>query len=128
MRKKWYGAAMAWLLVLSMTACGSSGGGGSATTTTATGTEAPATEAEKADGAEAKDAGAAENAQTGEAGDVSTVEGWGAQVKEQLDGTKIVVSMASHPSTEAFQAMADEFTELTGIQEIGRASCRERVS
>ena len=48
--------------------------------------------------------------------DVSTMENWGKWIKEQYEGTKIVVSMAAHPSTEAFQAMTEEFTDLTGIQ------------
>ncbi len=51
-----------------------------------------------------------------EPADVESLESWGNWAKEQYGGTKIVVSMASHPSTEAFQAMADEFTDLTGIQ------------
>ena len=40
---------------------------------------------------------------------------WGEAVKGEFDGTTITVAMASHPSTEAFQEMVDEFTELTGI-------------
>jgi multiple sugar transport system substrate-binding protein len=41
---------------------------------------------------------------------------WGAQVKAKLGGTTIVVSGIPHPSTEAFQAMTPDFTELTGIK------------
>ena len=48
--------------------------------------------------------------------DTSTVQGWGEAVKAKSDGKTITVAMASHPSTEAFQTMADAFTELTGIQ------------
>lgn len=48
--------------------------------------------------------------------DASTLEAWGALMKERYGGTKIVASMASHPSTEAFQAMVDGFTALTGIE------------
>lgn len=48
--------------------------------------------------------------------DISTLEGWGNVVKANSDGKQITVAMASHPSTEAFQLMADEFTQLTGIK------------
>lgn len=48
-------------------------------------------------------------------GDVSTLAGWGEKVKAQSGGKTITVAMASHPSTEAFKTMADEFTALTGI-------------
>jgi multiple sugar transport system substrate-binding protein len=41
---------------------------------------------------------------------------WGAQVKAKLGGTTLVVSGIPHPSTEAFQAMTADFTELTGIK------------
>lgn len=41
---------------------------------------------------------------------------WGAQVKAKFGGTTIVVSGIPHPSTEAFQAMTADFTELTGIK------------
>lgn len=47
--------------------------------------------------------------------DISTLEGWGAAVKAQSEGKTITVAMASHPSTDAFQTMSDEFTQLTGI-------------
>lgn len=49
------------------------------------------------------------------AGDMSTVQGWGDAVKANSEGKTITVAMASHPSTDAFQTMADEFTDLTGI-------------
>ncbi len=48
-------------------------------------------------------------------GDVSTLAGWGEKIKAQSGGKTITVAMASHPSTEAFKTMADEFTALTGI-------------
>lgn len=48
-------------------------------------------------------------------GDVSTLAGWGEKVKAQSGGKTITVAMASHPSTEAFKTMADEFTALTDI-------------
>ena len=47
--------------------------------------------------------------------DISTLEGWGKAIKAQSDGKTITVAMAAHPSTEAFQTMVGEFTELTGI-------------
>ena len=47
--------------------------------------------------------------------DMSTVQGWGDAVKANSEGKTITVAMASHPSTDAFQTMADEFTDLTGI-------------
>lgn len=46
----------------------------------------------------------------------STMADWGAKLKEQYAGNKITVAMASHPSTEAFQMMVDDFTKLTGIE------------
>jgi multiple sugar transport system substrate-binding protein len=41
---------------------------------------------------------------------------WAGQVKAKHNGTTIVVSGIPHPSTEAFQAMTTEFTDLTGIK------------
>jgi multiple sugar transport system substrate-binding protein len=41
---------------------------------------------------------------------------WGAQVKAKHGGTTLVVSGIPHPSTEVFQAMTPDFTELTGIK------------
>jgi len=49
-------------------------------------------------------------------GNTETLAEWGAGIKAQYDGTTITVAMASHPSTEAFKTMADEFTALTGIE------------
>lgn len=48
--------------------------------------------------------------------DLSTLESWGAAVKAKSDGKNITVAMAAHPSTDAFQTMVDEFTQLTGIK------------
>src|SRR5690554_1199368 len=45
-----------------------------------------------------------------------SMEDWAADVKSRLGGTEITAAFASHPSTEAFQAMTDEFGELTGIK------------
>ncbi|MFV0452118.1 MAG: extracellular solute-binding protein, partial [Propioniciclava sp.] len=47
--------------------------------------------------------------------DLSTLESWGAAMKERYDGTSITVAMAAHPSTDAFKTMEQEFTDLTGI-------------
>jgi multiple sugar transport system substrate-binding protein len=44
------------------------------------------------------------------------VQEWLDMVKEKYGGTTITVSMGPHPSTNAFRAMVDEFTELTGIK------------
>lgn len=99
--------AMSLLLALSMTAC--SGGGASPAPAASTGGQE---EGQETSQAQAPEGDLAEE----DAADASTLEGWGSWIKEQYDGTKIVVSMASHPSTEAFQAMAEEFTDLTGIQ------------
>jgi multiple sugar transport system substrate-binding protein len=44
------------------------------------------------------------------------VTAWLEHVRANHGGTTINVSMASHPSTEAFRGMVDEFTELTGIR------------
>lgn len=48
--------------------------------------------------------------------DLSSLESWGNAMKAQSDGKEITVAMASHPSTDAFKSMADEFTNLTGIK------------
>ncbi len=56
-------------------------------------------------------------AQTGQSNvDISTLEGWGNAVKSKSGGKQIMVAVASHPSTDAFQTMTDEFTKLTGIE------------
>ncbi|MFV0407451.1 MAG: ABC transporter substrate-binding protein [Propioniciclava sp.] len=47
--------------------------------------------------------------------DLSTLESWGEAMKGRYDGTTITVAMAAHPSTDAFQTMEQEFTDLTGI-------------
>ncbi len=83
------------LLVLGMTACG--------------GTDQPAAPAES-------QATAAPASSVAAPADLSTLESWGAAVKANSDGKEITVAMASHPSTDAFQTMADEFTKLTGIK------------
>jgi len=41
---------------------------------------------------------------------------WINMVKENYGGTTLTVSMGTHPSTEAFREMVDEFTELTDIE------------
>ena len=109
MKKRIFATVTALSMVI-LAGCGSSGQ--PAATQAPETTQAPQAETQ----AESQAETAAEEKTEEAAADVSTLEGWGAAVKEQLDGTKIVVSMASHPSTEAFQAMTDEFTDLTGIQ------------
>lgn len=49
-------------------------------------------------------------------GDASTLEGWGANMKELYDGTEITIAAHSHPSIEAFQKLDADFTKLTGIK------------
>lgn len=41
---------------------------------------------------------------------------WGADMKEKYGGTTINVLLASHAATDGMMALADEFTELTGIK------------
>ncbi|NMB26287.1 MAG: sugar ABC transporter substrate-binding protein [Firmicutes bacterium] len=45
-----------------------------------------------------------------------TMEAWAQDVMAKWGGTEITAAFASHPSTEAFQAMTAEFEELTGIK------------
>ena len=45
-----------------------------------------------------------------------SIEEWASKVKAELGGTEITCAFATHPSTEAFQAMTAEFEELTGIK------------
>ncbi|NLJ80700.1 MAG: extracellular solute-binding protein [Firmicutes bacterium] len=40
---------------------------------------------------------------------------WGAGIKEEFGGTEITVAMATHPSTDGFRSMVQEFEDLTGI-------------
>ncbi len=44
------------------------------------------------------------------------VASWVNMVKEKYDGTIITCAFCPHPTTDAMQAMVDEFTELTGIK------------
>ena len=48
--------------------------------------------------------------------DISTMAKWGTAAKEAFGGQTITVAMASHPSTDAFRKMEQEFTNLTGIK------------
>lgn len=41
---------------------------------------------------------------------------WAAQIKSKYGGTELNLSFGTHPSTEAYQAMVDDFTEKTGIE------------
>lgn len=45
-----------------------------------------------------------------------SVEDWAERIREEHEGTTITLAMATHPSTDAYREMADEFTELTGIE------------
>ena len=101
MKKKMHSAMLCFGVAAGVAACG----GGS-------NTGVPETAPASAEAGKETEAVSAETA--GE--ELLVMEAWGKRVKEQLGGTKIVVSMASHPSTDAFRSMADEFTELTGIQ------------
>lgn len=65
--------------------------------------------------AQAPDKGSDSDSSSGSA-DTSTLAGWGESIKAKSGGNEITVAMAAHPSTDAFQTMADEFTELTGIK------------
>jgi multiple sugar transport system substrate-binding protein/sorbitol/mannitol transport system substrate-binding protein len=51
-----------------------------------------------------------------EGADISTLANWGTAAKNVFDGDQITVAMAAHPSTDAFQTMEQEFTNLTGIK------------
>lgn len=44
------------------------------------------------------------------------VASWVNMVKEKYDGTIITCAFCPHPTTDAMQAMVDEFTKLTGIK------------
>ncbi|MDI3542740.1 MAG: multiple sugar transport system substrate-binding protein [Candidatus Atribacteria bacterium] len=44
------------------------------------------------------------------------VTSWVNMIKENYDGTTITCAFCPHPTTDAMQAMVDEFTELTGIR------------
>jgi multiple sugar transport system substrate-binding protein/sorbitol/mannitol transport system substrate-binding protein len=48
--------------------------------------------------------------------DISTLASWGTAAKNAFGGEQITVAMASHPSTDAFRTMEQEFTGLTGIK------------
>lgn len=101
MKKKMYSAMLCFGVAAGVAACG----GGS-------NTGVPETAPASAEAGKETEAVSAETA----GDELPAMEAWGNHVKEELGGTKIVVSMASHPSTDAFRSMADEFTELTGIQ------------
>ena len=48
--------------------------------------------------------------------DTSTLEGWANGIKQKHGGTQISLAFASHPATEAFQKMTEQFEQLTGIR------------
>ncbi|HHV94040.1 MAG TPA: sugar ABC transporter substrate-binding protein [Firmicutes bacterium] len=45
-----------------------------------------------------------------------SIEEWASRIKAELGGSEITCAFATHPSTEAFQAMTAEFEQLTGIK------------
>jgi len=50
---------------------------------------------------------------TGYADDLDS---WGERIREEHEGTSITLAVGQHPSTDAYQQMVDDFTELTGIE------------
>lgn len=94
-------------LLVSVAGCTGSSGNSSASAP-----ESPAS----AESAAASGDPAAPGDSAAQSADTSTLAGWGAAVKQGLDGAQITVAMAAHPSTEAFRAMEKEFTDLTGIK------------
>jgi multiple sugar transport system substrate-binding protein len=50
-------------------------------------------------------------------GDPQTdLDAWAAQIKSKYEGTELNLAFGTHPSTEAYQKMAEEFTAKTGIK------------
>ncbi len=45
----------------------------------------------------------------------TSVDAWAAKIKERYGGTTISVAFGTHPSTDAFKKMTDDFTAKTGI-------------
>lgn len=81
--------------------------------------QAPAAEApvleEEASEAEVAEEPAPEKDVAAPAGESQTLDAWAAQIKEEFEGTELNLAFGTHPSTEAYQAMAADFTEKTGI-------------
>ena len=46
----------------------------------------------------------------------ASLDEWAQQVRSRLGGTTITVAAQTHPSTEAFRAMTEDFTRATGIR------------
>lgn len=46
----------------------------------------------------------------------TSLDAWAAQIKSKYEGTELNLAFGTHPSTEAYQAMAADFTEKTGIK------------
>lgn len=46
---------------------------------------------------------------------VSTLAKWGEAIKKDLGGSKIIVSVGTHPATDAIKILVKDFTALTGI-------------
>jgi len=66
--------------------------------------------------AEPAAADATEPAAETTAASTGTLEAWGEYMKSRYKGTEITLAFASHPSTQAFQAMTADFEALTGIK------------
>jgi multiple sugar transport system substrate-binding protein len=46
----------------------------------------------------------------------ASLDAWAEQIKSKYDGVELNLAFGTHPSTEAYQAMAADFTEKTGIK------------
>lgn len=95
MAKQWSFVVVLALLVSIVTACGSNAGNSAGSNTG--------------------------NGNTGESqqaveGATDTLEKWAETIKSKYDGTEINLAFASHPSTESFQKLTDDFEKLTGIK------------
>lgn len=95
MAKQWSFVVVLALLVSIVTACGSNAGNSVGSNTG--------------------------NGNTGESqqavdGATDTLEKWAETIKSKYDGTEINLAFASHPSTESFQKLTDDFEKLTGIK------------
>ena len=78
--------------------------------------EAPVAAEEEASEAEVAEEASDDAAAEAPVGDPQTdLDAWAAQIKSKYDGTELNLAFGTHPSTEAYQAMAADFTEKTGI-------------
>ena len=72
--------------------------------------DAPAADAPAADADADAPAAPAEGAP-----DVSTMEAWGAHIRSLYEGETINILIGANPAQVAYSAIADQFTELTGV-------------